>query len=627
MDDITRGLDNLQISVLVKAAAIGKNVTNVTIGPNSSSIKHNDSNIINDNNYAEKIKSFKGKNVYKFNIIEDNSVNSQSRSDECLVLDNSSRSKLKLISEMEEERKMTVRNTIKERMIKMEENSKRCWLELNRKHQFQHRQNLAKLIQEEEMILRQQREEEILASQRQQQYAQEHRQHAQNLQTRSRSIVRKYKRADYLGKNLYSEEQKQRMELTSTSRNLQLRGEVLTSNSLSKVGDVTNLDSQASALIIQQAEEIFKLIQGVCETFHGYSMKSVHAIIIVEIRKLPDETSSYTTKITEVVLSLRILVKLQDFVDKDSFHKYENLKQHLQTFESSCNMLMTDDKLKQFRFNCQKAVNIPLNAISPTSAAHLQDKLIKLSRLISGQPVEAGQTRISASSHPQGIAFCKNLMAKKFVLQGELTVSSKPEAAFAIAAVIEALWADFPDLGQLILAHFHRECPYLVPMFMPQVEGQSNEDYYKSLGYHYNENGEVEKQDKFLKRMSGIMRLYAAILITRPCKYQQNKTNPHGLSHAWHWLSCILNIDPRPDICATLIYDFLEVAGNSMYAHYGQQFQKLLHLICKEYFPKIEKVTSSVSGGPMIRLEAFLQKILKQGHIPPPIGVLPPNFW
>jgi hypothetical protein len=63
-----------------------------------------------------------------------------------------------------------------------------------------------------------------------------------------------------------------------------------------------------------------------------------------------------------------------------------------------------------------------------------------------------------------------------FQWQGE---HCKPEIAFAIAAVIEALWADFPDFGQLILGHFYRECPYLVPIFMPQVEGQSNEDYYK----------------------------------------------------------------------------------------------------------------------------------------------------
>jgi nucleoporin GLE1 len=65
---------------------------------------------------------------------------------------------------------------------------------------------------------------------------------------------------------------------------------------------------------------------------------------------------------------------------------------------------------------------------------------------------------------------------------------------------------------------------------------------YRLLGYRYNENGEVEKQDIFLKRMSGIMRLYAAVLITRPCRYQQNKSHPHGLSQAWRWVSCILNM-------------------------------------------------------------------------------------
>jgi nucleoporin GLE1 len=63
--------------------------------------------------------------------------------------------------------------------------------------------------------------------------------------------------------------------------------------------------------------------------------------------------------------------------------------------------------------------------------------------------------------------------------QGEHTVSSKPEAAFAIAAVIVSLWAEFPEFGRLLLAHFHRECPYLVPAFMPQTEGQTDQDYYK----------------------------------------------------------------------------------------------------------------------------------------------------
>jgi nucleoporin GLE1 len=67
-------------------------------------------------------------------------------------------------------------------------------------------------------------------------------------------------------------------------------------------------------------------------------------------------------------------------------------------------------------FSFQKAVNVPVNAISPTSADHLQDKFFKLSRLISGQLVETGHGKITASLHPEGIAFCKNLLAHKFVV-------------------------------------------------------------------------------------------------------------------------------------------------------------------------------------------------------------------
>nr|CAD7569411.1 unnamed protein product [Timema californicum] len=227
----------------------------------------------------------------------------------------------------------------------------------------------------------------------------------------------------------------------------------------------------------------------------------------------------------------------------------------------------------------QKAVNVPVNAISHVSSAHMTDKYIKLSRLISGQPVEVGGSTVSASRHPQGVAFCKNLLAKKFVAQGELTVSSKPEAAFAIAAILVSLWVQFPDFGQLVLAHFHRECPYLVPLFMPQVENQSNQDFYKSLGYRYSEQGEVEKQPKFLKRMSGVMRLYTAIMVTRLRRQDQNKPHPHGLKQAWRWLVCMLNLEPKPDICATLILDFLEVSGYMMFATYGKEFQKLLHII------------------------------------------------
>ena len=112
--------------------------------------------------------------------------------------------------------------------------------------------------------------------------------------------------------------------------------------------------------------------------------------------------------------------------------------------------------------------------------------------------------------------------------------------AFAIASVVVALWNDNPDFGELLLANFRVTCPFIVPAFFPQREGQSNEDYYKSLGYKYSEDGTVEKQDKFLKRISGLVRLYASIIVTNQ-RQGVTQSHPHGLQNAWRWLAAMLN--------------------------------------------------------------------------------------
>lgn len=130
--------------------------------------------------------------------------------------------------------------------------------------------------------------------------------------------------------------------------------------------------------------------------------------------------------------------------------------------------------------------------------------------------------------------------------QGEEEVASHHEAAFPIAVVASGIWELHPQVGDLILAHLHRKCPYAVPHYPPMKEGTSVEEYqrcgrkksvnlfyqsqktkteqkrtdlrhllcrhlFRILGYRVDESG-VEGQDSFLKRMSGMIRLYAAII-------------------------------------------------------------------------------------------------------------------
>lgn len=310
---------------------------------------------------------------------------------------------------------------------------------------------------------------------------------------------------------------------------------------------------------------------------------------------------------------------LYEFVDKDSLQLYRNSKQLLENHRMLCSSLISSDAMKKFRFECQKAINIPVNTISGTSSEHLFDKFEKLHSLLAGKPP------INANQHPQGIAFCKYLLAKKFASQGESLVSSNSKAVFPQAAVAVALWSEYPDFGELLLACFHKTCPYLVPIFLPQQQNQSNDDYYKSLGYKYTKNGILETGEQFLNRMSGVTRLYIALTVTRQ-RRQVNTPHPHGLHNAWRWLAAILNIEPRPDICATLILDALEVAGNALWRTYPNQFRKLLTLFAGEYYPRMQNMVGTGSG-PMARLEEFLKKCLTEGSIPPPNGQLPLNFW
>ncbi|XP_046745081.1 mRNA export factor Gle1 isoform X2 [Diprion similis] len=331
------------------------------------------------------------------------------------------------------------------------------------------------------------------------------------------------------------------------------------------------------------------------------------------------ETTNQTQLSVESVVPESKTEHLLEFADKDSVEIYLNSQQLLENHNILCSPLTNSETTKKFRFECQKAINIPVNAISGVSREHLTDKYEKLHGLLGGKPPT------NANQHPQGIPFCKHTLAKKFVNQGEALVSSKPEMAFSVAAVIVALWNDYPDFGELLLAYFYKTCPYLVPMFLPQQQGQSNEDYYKSLGYKYSEDGTVERQDKFLKRMSGLMRLYAALTVTRQRKLV-TRPHPHGLQNAWRWLAAILNIEPRPDICATLIFDMLEVTGHALWKTYPNQFPKLLALLITQYYPRMQSL-GGTAGGPLARLEQFLKNSLTRGSMPPPDGQLPQNFW
>lgn len=311
------------------------------------------------------------------------------------------------------------------------------------------------------------------------------------------------------------------------------------------------------------------------------------------------------------------------FYSIKNYDYFKQLSEFLDQYEARYKELLENSNLKKFRFDCQKAVNTPVNALSSVSSYHIKDKYEKLYKLLKGERVQVLDVYVTATQHPQGLAYCTALLAKKIVRQGDLVVSSNHDAAFPLASVTVALWSQFPEFGKLLEAYFHRQCPYLVPMLLPQKEGQTDKEFYMSRGYTYNDEGVVEKQDKFLKRMSGIFRLRCAIWVAKTPKFI-NSPNPHGLRYAWQWLASFINLKPEPDICATLIHDFLIVCGSEFKNCYGKQFIKIIKLISKDYLQILQNIDE---GGPKTRLEVFLQNVLTTGTIEAPSGLIQSRAW
>lgn len=267
-----------------------------------------------------------------------------------------------------------------------------------------------------------------------------------------------------------------------------------------------------------------------------------------------------------------------------------------------------DSQAKKIKMDLQKAATIPVSQISTIAGSKLKEIFDKIHSLLSGKPVQSGGHSVSVTLNPQGLDFVQYKLAEKFVKQGEEEVASHHEAAFPIAVVASGIWELHPRVGDLILAHLHKKCPYSVPFYPAFKEGMALEDYQRMLGYQVKDS-KVEQQDNFLKRMSGMIRLYAAIIQLRWPYGNRQETHPHGLNHGWRWLAQILNMEPLSDVTATLLFDFLEVCGNALMKQYQVQFWKMILLIKEDYFPRIEAITSSGQMGSFIRLKQFLEDL------------------
>jgi len=283
-----------------------------------------------------------------------------------------------------------------------------------------------------------------------------------------------------------------------------------------------------------------------------------------------------------------------------------------------------DPTTKLFRQNVIKVVNTLVNTISSTNAAHLTDKYDKLNALLSGKLVRVANTQVMVGNNKEALAFCMETLSKKIISYAEEVICVQAQAAYEIVAVVTRLWSVHQQFGKVLFAEIKHKCPLLVPFSYPVAKSLTYEELdHKSFGYKIDSAGNIESNAKFLKRMTGIVRLYAALIVAST----KHDLPAIGLSQAWIFVSGTLNQNPVADITATMLVEFLNIVGFEMHRAYGKQFVKLIQYIDTYYLKKIILVTPAGHGGPITRLNGFVSKCLHIGSLEEPKGVLSPDFW
>ncbi|XP_065221304.1 mRNA export factor GLE1 [Planococcus citri] len=313
---------------------------------------------------------------------------------------------------------------------------------------------------------------------------------------------------------------------------------------------------------------------------------------------------------------------LDKCINKECHKFYIECEKILNDFTEKVQPFRNNKSLNKLILKTKVDMNTCVNATASFTPSHLRDKFDKLCVLLRRNL--RYQSNIDAAMAELYYPFCVVDLTKKFIDQGDGLIPTKPEYAFAFASLILALWVEFENFGDLLLGNFMKKCPYTIPAYWPQFSDQTDKEYYLKLGYRYNDDGVVEDQNSFLKRMTGMLMLYTAIMISEP---RHGKPHPHGIRFAWRWLAAALNLEPNPDITATLLHEFLKLAGHKLSQCYGEQFWKLIRLLNSEYYAEIDKITPDSLKGPVSRLKIFVEDSLKRGRFPEPKGILSPNFW
>ncbi|KAH7857708.1 hypothetical protein Vadar_015617 [Vaccinium darrowii] len=217
------------------------------------------------------------------------------------------------------------------------------------------------------------------------------------------------------------------------------------------------------------------------------------------------------------------------------------------------------------------------------------EKLSEIRRLIKQTTGSKDNVRTKAdrlieiffdSSCPQSISVAT--FAEKIVDQC-LTLN---KSVFAYALVAVLVSSQVPLAMDLLVAQLNRACIYTVPKHFTYSKSLfgTKEAYRKAIGYK-EEDGKLESEENFVRRVDSCMKLYGALVQTEDGGVQ----NKLGLKEGWAWLARFLNALPANLYTAVALLAFLEMAGYALYRKYQSHFMKLLKIIYRDFLSALKQ--------------------------------------
>ncbi|KAI8872721.1 GLE1-domain-containing protein [Ramicandelaber brevisporus] len=218
---------------------------------------------------------------------------------------------------------------------------------------------------------------------------------------------------------------------------------------------------------------------------------------------------------------------------------------------------------------------------------------------------------------PEVYAWIANLFAKAIVSQAEDELSTERGRVFPSARVCVLLASAHPLVMDMVLARLIKKCPHIVPRQFTRSSTETMDDVKRKMRYRHKKDPDAlqnapiewESDADYLRRMTSMLSLYAAIVQTVP----EAGVNLHGIEYGWTWIARMLRLPNSSFLSADLMLAFLEIAGPLLLDTYGDMMRRVVNLIRTEYYASLPK-DNPFAKASNARFEACLEHYIKTGQ-------------